>query len=85
MADSDFIDVPVEGLLNNSYLEERKKIISSRSYIKNITHGYPKGAEEFEKNIDISKPSTSHFVIVDKDGNAVSMTSRQLRALLGAT
>ena len=75
MADSDFIDVPVEGLLNNSYLEERKKIISSRSYIKNITHGYPKGVEEFEKNIDISKPSTSHFVIVDKDGNAVSMTS----------
>ena len=75
MADSDFIDVPVEGLLNKSYLEERKKIINSKSYTKNITHGYPKGAEEFEKNIDISKPSTSHFVIVDKDGNAVSMTS----------
>jgi len=75
MADSDFIDVPVEGLLNKSYLEERKKIINLRSYTKNITQGYPKGAEEFEKNIDISKPSTSHFVIVDKDGNAVSMTS----------
>ena len=26
-------------------------------------------------SFDISKPSTSHFVIVDKDGNAVSMTS----------
>ena len=75
MADSDFIDVPVEGLLKKSYLEERKKIINSRSYTKNISHGNPKGAEEFEKNIDISKPSTSHFVIVDKDGNAVSMTS----------
>ena len=75
MADSDFIDVPVEGLLNKSYLGERRKIISSRNYTKSITHGYPKGAEEFEKNIDISKPSTSHFVIVDKDGNAVSMTS----------
>jgi len=75
MADSDFIDVPIEGLLKKSYLEERKKIINSRSYTKNISQGNPQGAEEFEKNIDISKPSTSHFVIVDKDGNAVSMTS----------
>ena len=62
-------------MLKKSYLKERKKIINSRSYTKNISHGNPQGAEEFEKNIDISKPSTSHFVIVDKDGNAVSMTS----------
>ena len=75
MADSDFINVPVEGLLNETYLNERGKIISLNSYSKTITHGNPPGAEEFEKNMDISKPSTSHFVIIDKEGNAVSMTS----------
>ena len=75
MGDSDFIDVPVEGLLNKSYLSEREKLITLNRYSKTITHGNPPGAEEFEKNIDISKPSTSHFVIVDKEGNAVSMTS----------
>ena len=75
MADSDFINVPVEGLLNETYLNERKKKINLNRYSKNITHGNPLGSEDFEKNIDISKPSTSHFVIIDKEGNAVSMTS----------
>ena len=75
MGDSDFINVPVEGLLNETYLNERSKIISPNSYSKTIKHGNPPGAEEFEKNMDISKPSTSHFVIIDKEGNAVSMTS----------
>jgi len=75
MADSDFVNVPVDGLLNESYLTEREKIINLSHYSKTITHGNPPGAEEFEKNIDISKPSTSHFVIIDKEGNAVSMTS----------
>jgi gamma-glutamyltranspeptidase/glutathione hydrolase len=75
MADSDFINVPVEGLLNENYLNEREKKINLNRYSKIITHGNPIGAEDFEKNIDISKPSTSHFVIIDKEGNAVSMTS----------
>jgi len=75
MGDSDFINVPVEGLLNDSYLNERGKIIDLNHYSKSITYGIPPGAEDFEKNIDISKSSTSHFVIVDKEGNAVSMTS----------
>jgi gamma-glutamyltranspeptidase/glutathione hydrolase len=75
MADSDFVNVPVEGLLNETYLNERGNLISLNSYSKAIAHGNPPGAKEFEKNMDISKPSTSHFVIVDKEGNAVSMTS----------
>ena len=54
MADSDFIDVPVEGLLNKSYLEKRKKILAQETTLKVLHTGYPKGAEEFEKNIDIS-------------------------------
>ena len=34
MADSDFIDVPVEGLLNKSYLEERKKSLIQEATLK---------------------------------------------------
>jgi gamma-glutamyltranspeptidase/glutathione hydrolase len=75
MADPDFINVPIDGLLDEKYIDERRLIINQNRAAKVITHGNPLGARDFEKNIDISKPSTSHFVIVDAEGNSVSMTS----------
>jgi gamma-glutamyltranspeptidase/glutathione hydrolase len=75
MADPDFVKVPVDGLLSDEYIDQRRSLINQKELVKEVTHGRPKGALDFEKNIDISKPSTSHFVIVDNEGNAVSMTS----------
>ncbi len=75
MADPDFINVPIDGLLDEKYIDERRLLINQNRAAKVITHGNPSGAGDFEKNIDISKPSTSHFVIVDAEGNSVSMTS----------
>ena len=75
MADPDFINVPIDGLLDEKYIDERRLLINQNRAAKVITHGNPPGAGDFEKNIDISKPSTSHFVIIDAEGNSVSMTS----------
>jgi len=75
MGDSDFINVPINGLLDDTYIKKRRNLINKDYYSEDIKEGMPEGYENFEKNIDISKPSTSHFVIVDKEGNAVSMTS----------
>ena len=75
MGDSDFINVPINGLLDDTYIKKRRNLINKDYYSEDIKKGMPEGYENFEKNIDISKPSTSHFVIVDKEGNAVSMTS----------
>ena len=75
MGDSDFINVPINGLLDDTYIKKRRNLINRDYYSEDIKKGMPEGYENFEKNIDISKPSTSHFVIVDKEGNAVAMTS----------
>ena len=75
MGDPDFVNVPINGLLDSSYIKKRRNLVSRNYYSENIKKGNPEGSDNLEKNIDISKPSTSHFVIVDKEGNAVSMTS----------
>jgi len=65
LGDPDFIDVPVESLLNQEYLIARTKDISPNqiSVTKNIAPGLKESTD------------TTHFSIVDKWGNAVSNTT----------
>lgn len=77
MADSDFIPVPAEGLLDPGYLKERGNLINGGKSMGKAAAGIP-----LEKNADLRAPddaleipSTSHFSIVDARGNAVSMTT----------
>jgi gamma-glutamyltranspeptidase/glutathione hydrolase len=75
MADADFVDVPVEGLIDADYLSERAKLIGLEDMGK-ASPGIPPNANA---NWLVSKspeqPSTTHFSIVDKEGNGFSMTS----------
>ncbi|MFT4607083.1 MAG: gamma-glutamyltranspeptidase/glutathione hydrolase [Gammaproteobacteria bacterium] len=75
MADADFVDVPVEGLIDTDYLSERAKLIGLEDMGK-ATPGIPPNADA---NWLVSKSpeqtSTTHFSIVDKEGNGFSMTS----------
>jgi gamma-glutamyltranspeptidase / glutathione hydrolase len=64
VADPDFVKVPVERLLNPQYLDARAKRIGERSM------GYA-----LPGTLDPETPGTSHFSVVDADGNAVSMTT----------
>jgi gamma-glutamyltranspeptidase / glutathione hydrolase len=67
MGDSDFVDVPVAGLIDKSYAERLRKGISlSRaSTSAEVKAGRPAGAESEE---------TTHFTVVDAEGNCVSNT-----------
>lgn len=78
MADSDFVDMP-KGLLNEAYLAERAALIRRDTALgeDEVKPGTPPWdeAELRLPGIELEQPSTSHFVIVDADGNVASMTT----------
>lgn len=74
VADADFEKVPVQALLHPDYLKQRVALMGPATHfskkhagtVPNVGYGQP-DTPEF--------PSTSHLSIVDRFGNAVSMTS----------
>ena len=82
MADSDFVKMP-KGLLNRSYLGDRAKLLKTedggpKTLPQNdVQPGEPPMDQAFLHADDqsLELPSTSHFSIIDRFGNAVSMTT----------
>ena len=75
IGDPDFISVPTEGLLEPAYLDARAKLISPDKAGPAPQPGNPKGAGVRAPDKTQEPGGTTHFVIVDKEGNAVSMTT----------
>jgi gamma-glutamyltranspeptidase / glutathione hydrolase len=77
MADADFIPVPVDALINPDYLRRRATLINPKQAMKEAQPGnLPiKQSLQWGKDTALEFPSTSHLSIVDRYGNAVSMTS----------
>jgi gamma-glutamyltranspeptidase/glutathione hydrolase len=79
MADIDFVPMPLKGLLNRSYLAERAKLIEPGAVLppEAVKPGEPAWdhAQLWSDDESIELPSTSHFVIVDSNGDVVSMTT----------
>lgn len=75
IADSDFVSVPVKGLLDPVYLASRSGLIDVEKDMGEAPAGRPEGADAAGKDVSPELPSTSHFVVVDADGNVVSMTT----------
>lgn len=77
LADPDFVRVPLTGLLDPAYLGRRSQLIHADRPMETVSPGVP--AEETAAWPAPLKtpepPSTTHFSIVDAEGNAVSMTS----------
>jgi len=67
LGDPDFIKNPIAGLLDPLYLQKRRATIDPNhaSPSNEINPGHPKGSEGTE---------TTHFSVVDADGNAVAVT-----------
>jgi gamma-glutamyltranspeptidase / glutathione hydrolase len=64
LADSDFVDVPLAGLLSDSYAAERRPLIGDRTGVP-YSPGDP---------TDNEGPSTTHLTVADRWGNVVSYT-----------
>lgn len=77
VADPDFFPVPVKELIAPTYIAQRSKLLDPKGRMKDA----PAGELTIKKamNLFAAKspeiPATTHFSIVDKDGNAVAMTA----------
>jgi gamma-glutamyltranspeptidase/glutathione hydrolase len=67
MGDSDFVKVPVQGLIDKSYATTLRRTINTdrASTSAEVRAGHPAGYESDE---------TTHFTVVDAEGNAVANT-----------
>lgn len=78
MADSDFVDMPTQGLLDTHYLHQRAQLIKEKIAAKTpVSAGNPpaKNTQSLASSQQKERPSTSHFNVVDADGNVVSITT----------
>ena len=75
IADSDFTNLPFGALINDAYLQNRGENISVEGKMKRFKPGKPYAGSQFGADTSLELPNTSHMSIVDKKGNALSMTS----------
>jgi gamma-glutamyltranspeptidase/glutathione hydrolase len=76
LADSDYVPVPVAGLLDEDYLARRSALIDPDSTIRAVVAGVPEGAEAVLADGDEPEEhGTSHFAVVGPDETMVSYTS----------
>jgi gamma-glutamyltranspeptidase/glutathione hydrolase len=90
IADPNFIDMPITGMLNKEYLAKRATLISDKATPETYAVGDPwayNGAQSSETaGIDATRDvhGTTHFVIVDTKGDVVSMTAT-VESIFGTT
>lgn len=77
MADSDFVPMPTEGLIDPAYLAQRAQVLDRDSALDAVAPGTPEWdhAMLFGDGASPERPSTTHISIVDAQGNVASMTS----------
>ncbi len=77
LADSDFVPVPLAGLLDPTYLAERRALINPDRALAHVAAGSPPNVKQgaFGNDRSVEKSGTSHISIVDDAGNAFSMTT----------
>ncbi|WP_049925345.1 gamma-glutamyltransferase [Halopiger goleimassiliensis] len=98
MGDPEFVDVPVEGLLDDDYLRQRASRIDLESVVadyaagEQVPPGVPPGAPErfmpeWAATADAGRPepagATAHFTTADRHGNVVSYTTT-IEQLMGS-
>lgn len=74
-ADSDFVAVPLDGLMDPAYMKARGGLIRADARMATATAGKPRGAMAFTYAPGGEVPSTTHFAAADASGNVASWTS----------
>lgn len=76
LADSDFIHVPVAGLIREDYLASRSALISPDKALEDVSAGVPAGTKKgLAVGDELPERGTSHFAVVDRGGTMISYTS----------
>ncbi len=78
VADSDFVPVPVRGLIDRGYLAARARLIDpGKAHQGRAAPGDPAGAHARAWGDDAAPelPGTSHLSIIDRAGNGLAMTT----------
>ena len=74
VGDPKFVNVPTRALISQAYLKPRaEEIRKAEKALENIQAG--QFGKAYAQGMAVELPSTSHLVVVDKDGNVVSMTT----------
>lgn len=90
IADTNFVEVPLQGLLNENYLAERAELIDANQAITNISFGNPwayettETASSYGLDATLDMAGTTHFAVVDAQGNAVALTA-SVESVFGST
>jgi gamma-glutamyltranspeptidase / glutathione hydrolase len=81
LADPDFVSVPTDRLLNETYLASRRRLIHPSKATPFVSAGDVSQPQTQYASLKTQEPpSTTHLSIVDQAGNAVSMTNTIERA-----
>lgn len=76
LADADFVDVPIAGLLAPDYLAARAQLIAPDRAMASVAAGAPAGVRVAMADAPAGEvPSTSHLAVIDRKGRAASLTS----------
>jgi gamma-glutamyltranspeptidase / glutathione hydrolase len=74
-ADDTQVDVPVSTLLSEAYLDGRAALVTPGQGAGEVVAGDPYGTGAPRTEPGHDTPGTSHFVVVDREGDVVSMTT----------
>ncbi|PML49271.1 gamma-glutamyltransferase [Vibrio lentus] len=73
--DPDYVEAPVNALLDKSYIDERRKLIPESGIAQNNPKAGKVTDTEYAQYQGFESQDTGHISIIDKDGNAIAMTS----------
>lgn len=74
VGDGDFVNVPVAGMIEPAYLDQRAALIGKTAATR-VEPGKPRGAGVAIADRTLEPAGTSHFIVRDARGNVVSMTT----------
>ena len=75
LGDTDFVQVPVKGMIDPAYLAQRSKLISTTATLPSYEAGTPPGAQARTAVVQNEVHGTTHFIAIDRNGDIVGMTS----------
>ena len=89
VGDSDFVEVPITGMLSPAYWQQRKNQAGAEKASQALSAGDPWSYEPSQKiayGLDATNDvaGTTHFVVIDPQGNVVSLTA-SVESIFGST